>query len=898
MAGVTATAAPATGLSTNNGGTATQTTSFSPSQLNGFRISAVIDRLSIHLYNNSTNDSEFENLCLSLSRGIDFSIANHEVPTRSHEIPSIVKKVCQTKNDSLLQASIFVLMISVKSACQNKWFSVKDSEELSNLAKKIASNFCSASDFSTEPNPSHPVISTVMSRFYPRLKMGHIFVFLEVKPGYDAYVSDFQISKNLKCSQGDRIRLFVVQTDNIETSSCLVTPAKVNFLLNGKGVERRTNLFMDTGPQVPTVATPLLKYGSNILQAVGDFNGNYIIIVAFMGVVPNPDSSTLQNCEQHAPATVDADSEVIEGPSRISLNCPISFKRIKTPVKGLSCKHIQCFDFDNYVDINSRRPSWRCPHCNQHLRFSDICIDQKMVKVLKEVGPNVSDIIFSSDGSWNAAMESEDITEKPEDKTSSTGRDESPQPPDIMDLTQNDDPMDVIDVSEVEDRKHSLTANAQTTSINTNGLNQSSSQTENDFWTEIYMSTFGQGSLNARPNVQSAGPSPPTSVSTESFTSTNREVGVFHHPGVATTPAPHTGTSLLNTLQFPQYQLGNTPISDYGRLSSVPRHITRTPSAVQALPAQTPASVMQRSLSNGARPFTPIGLSAASQASPAVPNVTTNRASPHQVQPNSSSSPLLQHSNIQNRSFTSARSPQLNAGFQDPNQVPNMYRVSNEHQSSSQPMNFRSPRPVTPSPGMNQSSMQSSTSLLHPQSHAGVSQDRSAHNRNNLIANANLAVQMSVGASRTVPSYSWNPEGHNMQTPMGDQRGISGATPPSQPDTRTDSSSSADMNWRPAARMRGALSGQAYADALNRLITQPNQQAQATRPISNTTPLSNNVRPNLQAFMASGSVAGIPVPSFASATPVGIPVPNLASAAPVGRPSGSDVLPNGSSGMH
>ncbi|KAH6830031.1 hypothetical protein C2S53_004148 [Perilla frutescens var. hirtella] len=868
MAGMAVTAAPATGTY------ATQTSRFSPSELNGFRIGAVIDRLSIHLHNNSANDNE----------GIDFSIANHEVPTRSLEIPTIVKKVCQTKNDSLLQAPIFILMVSVKSACQNGWFSNRDSEELSNLAKKIASNFCSASDFSTEPNPSHPVISTVMSRFYPRLKMGHIFVFLEVKPGYDAYVSDFQISKNLKCSQGDRIRLFVLQTDSIETSACLVTPAKVNFLLNGKGVERRTNLFMDTGPQVPTIVTPLLKYGSNLLQAVGEFNGNYIIVVAFMGEVPNPDSNTLQNCEQHAPATVDADSEVIEGPSRITLNCPISFRRIKTPVKGISCKHIQCFDFDNYVDMNSRRPSWRCPHCNQHLSFSDIRIDQKMCKILKEVGPNVSDIIVSSDGSWNAVMESEDTTEKAEDNTSST-RDESTQPADIMDLTQTDDPMDIIGASEIEDIKLSSKDNAQTTAINTNDFNQSSSQVENDFWAGIYMSTFGQGSLSARPNVQTADTSASTSVLTEPFASTNREVGGFHHNAVATTSAPQIGASLPNTIQFPQYQLGNPTISDYGgRLSSVPRHITRTASAVQALPAQTPTSILQRSLSNGGGPFTPNGLSAASQASPTIQNLTASRASPHQVPPISSSSPLLQHSNIQqNRSFPPARPPQQNTGFLDPNQVPNMYRVSNEHQSSSQPTNFRSPRSITPSPGVRSITPSPGVRSMTPS--PGVSQSSALNNRSHLIATANRAVQMSVGGTRTVPSYSWNPNVHSMQSPTGDQRGMNGATPPSQPATRTDAHSSADPNWRPAARMRGALSGQAYADAFNRYITQPNQQTQAARPISNTTPLPNNARPNLQAFMAGGAVPGIQVP-------------NLASAAPVGRPSGSDALPNGSSGMH
>ncbi|KAL1569124.1 E4 SUMO-protein ligase PIAL2-like isoform X2 [Salvia divinorum] len=884
MAGITA--APVTGLYTNDGniggGTAVQSTGFTQRDLNNFRISAVIDRLNGHFSNNIKNDKEFENLCLSLSRGIDYCIANNYVANRSCALPSLIKQVGQIKNDAPTQATIMVLMISVKSACQNGWFPDQDSAELSNLAKEVESNFCSASDFSSDPNPSHPVISTVMSRFYPRLRMGHIFVFLEVKPGFEAYVSDFQISKK-KCAPGDRIRLLIVQTDNFDTSSCLVTPAKVNFLLNGKGVERRINLFVDTGPQLPTVVTPMLKYGSNLLQAVGEFNGNYIIVVAFMSEVPNPDSNTLQDCEQHAPATIDADSEVIEGSSRISVNCPISFARIKIPVKGLSCKHIQCFDFDNYVDMNSRRPSWRCPHCNQHVCFSDIRIDKKMVKILKEVRPNVSDIIVSSDGSWNAAMGSEETTEKPEDKTLNTGLDESPQPGEILDLTQIDEPMDVFDASGIEDRKHFSMANAHSTSINphlasANDANQSSTHTESDdFWSGIYRSTFGQGTLDVRSNAQTSG----SSASTSNLTN----VGAFHHDAVATTSAPQIGTPML---QYQQYQLGNSPvISDYGRPSAVSRHITRTASAVQGLPSQTSTPILQRSSSANAAssPFTPNGLSAASQASPATYNLTSNHASPHQVPPGSYSSTLPQHPSIQqNRPFSFAQSPPQNTGFLDPNQVPNMYTVSNEHQSSSQPTNFRIPRAASHFSRTLQPSVQPSTNVMR-QSHAGVASTQHLNVHRTGVASStqqdqwrttvNRASQMSIGASRAVP---WNSSSPNIPAPIADQRVSDRATPP--PQTVTTTQNSVDSNWRPPGRMRGALLGQAYDDALQQYIIQPTQQAQAARPISNPMALPN-VRSTLPAFVPGGNAQVLRASNSASATPAG-------------RPAGADILPSGS----
>ncbi|KAK6137385.1 hypothetical protein DH2020_028857 [Rehmannia glutinosa] len=777
--------------------------------VNSLRISAVIDRLSLHVRGQLKNDAdEFYNLCLSLARGIDFAIAHHEFPSRAQELPSLAKQVCQCKIDTLIQAAIMVLMISVKNACQCGWFPDKDSEELLNLAKEVANNFGSVSHLSVEPSCSLSVVSTIMTRgrfyvlevgdhffciddddnwsrmtlqlnggpatgtggetnrFYPRMKMDHVFVFLEVKPGFDAYLRDFQISKKFKASPGNEIvsfgqgvkavggfqftrstihhscerrtsvpqkpeggtvcdlrvenclqlpgltpslltlmtvtpRLFVVQTDNIETSSCLISPAKVNFLLNGKGVERRTNLFVDGGPQMPTAVRNLLKYGSNLLQAVGEFNG-----VAIMSEMSNPDSNVLQDYEAHAPATVDSDAEIIEGPSRISLNCPI--RRIKTPVKGHLCKHIQ---------------------------------------VLKEVEANVSDIIISSDGSWNAVMDSDTAIQKPEDKISDTGDGESPQPVDLLDLTQTNDGMD-----------------------------------------------FGPS------NEQIGGVFVPTSnyiasppVLTDSFT-TNGQVEGFNGNNLFTASVPQREPSLPNTLQLQQYQFGNSNYTaEYGMFPSLPRNVTRTPTAVQALPAQTSTSILQQRSRNTAR-----------------------RANLHQVS-QMSSSPLHQYSGVQNpgqenRSFPTVRPPHQNVVLQATNQVPDAQRVLNERQLSSQQMaNLMMPRAMGQPPAMSQ------------------------------------------------PSYSMNPNGRRMPSVVGDQWSNVGVASP--PLMTTDAYDPAQQTWRPAGRMRGALSGQAYADAYNRFMSQHNQQAaQASRPISNVH--LDNVNVPAESFMP---------PNYPSARPASLP---------------------------
>ncbi|WJX11255.1 E4 SUMO-protein ligase pial1 [Trifolium repens] len=99
------------------------------------------------------------------------------------------------------------------------------------------------------------------------------------------------------------------------------------------------------------------------------------------------------------PAVEYSDSDIVEGESRISLNCPISFTRIKTPVKGHSCKHFQCFDFDNFVEINCKRPSWRCPHCNRCVCYTEIRLDRNMIEILEKVGDNIKEVIVHADGS-------------------------------------------------------------------------------------------------------------------------------------------------------------------------------------------------------------------------------------------------------------------------------------------------------------------------------------------------------------------------------------------------------------------------------------------------------------------------------------------------------------------
>ncbi|XP_048230058.1 E4 SUMO-protein ligase PIAL1 isoform X2 [Ricinus communis] len=849
----------------------------SPSFANIFRIAAVADRLATHLRPGSSGNSntEFFNLCLSLARGIDYAVANNEVPPKIQDLPSLLKQVCQRKHDLFLQAAIMVLMISVK----------------------IGNTFCSPGDFSTTTCDSLSVISTVFSRFYPLMKMGNILASLEVKPGYGAYVIDFHISKNTMHSPQDKIRLFVAQRDNLETSSCIISPQQVNFLLNGKGVERRTNVSMDPGPQVPTNVTGILKYGTNLLQAVGQFNGHYIIAVAFMSMTPLSGTPALLDYVDSSVAAADPDSDIIEGPSRVSLNCPISYRRIHIPVKGYLCKHLQCFDFSNFVNINSRRPSWRCPHCNQHVCYTNIRIDQNMVKVLKEVGDNVADVIISADGSWKAVLETDENTDHTQKEVVDCQKDipEVQEPASVVDLTEDDDRMDVASTSHIEDRKPSqatlqsrpVTANLTTPSqLNiANAVDQNVvSQAEDSFWSDIYYNLVS-GTSSTASALQLVngmlGSIPANSLTSPVITDAvspalNHDVGGSYNLP-SSIPSQFSAS---DNRQLQQIQLMNAAANaavnvEYGRLRQIPRHISRTPVAVQALPASPQTPVQQQRSRANMNTAIPSGPSLASQAAlPMTPtgtgiNVASNHANRHQhfsrsyINPHQGSSSLQHPSSAQNRNhldlpFSSGQPIQLAASSATSNNFPGAPSASSglriESQNLHQHLAVRLPQSRSHSPSIGRSS--SALPLPRSQTQQGVGSTPGAPNGQ--YPRFTAATQRQVQMTRQPPSVPVQiPTSRGTSYLNTDatrtsaivQRGNVGELQVNS-GTAAVVEKSSEHNWQPTGRMRGSLSSQAVS-AYKDLIIQPTQPTQTPQPSSSSNPSPPNVPPQLEAFLSN-----------------------------------------------
>ncbi|XP_042489650.1 E4 SUMO-protein ligase PIAL1-like [Macadamia integrifolia] len=752
------------------------------SMANSFRVAAVATRLTSHISGIRTDPNEFINLCLALARGIDYAVANNEVPNRAQELPMVVKQVCHRKNNYSFQAVIMVLMVSVKNACKNGWFLGNDNEELLTLANEILSSFCSSGNINIEPSSAFSAIPEIMSRYD--------FPFLPPPPGRN------QNAENRNFS--------LLKDENLEISN------------------------------------------------------------------------TSSMAEQNQPifGLILTDSDIIEGPSRISLNCPISHTRIRTPVKGHLCKHHQCFDYGNFLEINSRRPSWRCPHCNHSVCYTDIRIDQHMVKVLEEVAEGVSDVIILVDGSWKAAFDSNDQTHQPHGGTLSyenNGPEKhefSKDPANVVDLTGEDDERYTANLFETEDRKpfrdnfqgYSVaTSLAIPMAVNTTaevGLS-SGLQIEDDFWEGMFLSissdTFGPAGSSsmldtAAGAISEATPTNfvPSPVLTDAISPALNRADVQGATQPTTSVHPVQFSVPFN-LQIQPSQFGNSIVSnEYGR-TTVSRNISRTPIAIQALPAQTQVPSSNQRLRTNLNSLLPDGAPSVSQSvmdtngfnavggeaemqqqfsrSLMNPLPTSDIASSSMQQPL-----MIQSWDHQQRiHFPTQSLPQV-VGLLATTQVAGALRSSSQLSHQQLP-NSRLPQNMNRPSSLLQSTHFPRTQIQQVGARGVGLATGGTTNQHLLPMSAGLRTAQ-MARPLTVPVQLHPPRtGPSLAMPMDEQGGGNVLQPVSSADGLGELSS--EHNWRPSGRMRGSLTGPAYSAALSQYMGQPTPPAQFSGPPPN-----------------------------------------------------------------
>lgn len=241
----------------------------------------------------------------------------------------------------------------------------------------------------------------------------------------------------------------------------------------------------------------------------------------------------------------------------------------------------------------------------------------------------MNDVIISADGSWKAIIVSDDHAEKQQEKFS-VAQEDGPEEPGsatlsntplaVLDLTEADDDIDVI-MGEAEDRKV-FPKNSKAQGIAENVLSNSA-EIEDSFWTGIYLSTFSSASpMSSMQNVSIHEPSSANALVSPVLADPNppspdREDEDFVENALVATHGTQSEIPSQSSLQLQAFQYGNSSNSyEYGWSHSTAQHVTRTPIAVQALPAQAPTTAPQRPR-NSTSNLSPSGALTASQTSAA-----------------------------------------------------------------------------------------------------------------------------------------------------------------------------------------------------------------------------------------------------------------------------------------
>ncbi|KAI0195390.1 PINIT domain-containing protein [Xylaria flabelliformis] len=94
------------------------------------------------------------------------------------------------------------------------------------------------------------------------------------------------------------------------------------------------------------------------------------------------------------------DPDVIATSTVLSLKCPLSYTRIRTPVRSVLCNHISCFDGSSYLQLQEQGPQWLCPICNQSAPFENLAVDEYAKDILEKTEDSVEQVTIEPNGQW------------------------------------------------------------------------------------------------------------------------------------------------------------------------------------------------------------------------------------------------------------------------------------------------------------------------------------------------------------------------------------------------------------------------------------------------------------------------------------------------------------------
>ncbi|CCK68820.1 SUMO ligase NFI1 KNAG_0B03790 [Huiozyma naganishii CBS 8797] len=254
----------------------------------------------------------------------------------------------------------------------------------------------------------------------------------------------------------------------------------------------------------------------------------------------------------------DDEDDLITTSSIMSLQCPISYTRMKYPAQSKRCEHLQCFDAVWFLHSQLQVPTWQCPVCSKRITVDDLRISDYVDDILKNSSEEVEQVELSADGSWKPILEEEPApSEAQNGKGEGTGslvKTEGGNQTKSIPLPATSNTNDNMVISLDSDGEESGTEPTEqyTPAANTDMESPHRLQDESDSDFDLPLSEYNGNSRNVQPtrpvdSRTSATPTPPLqdyTLSSESL------LGLSTGPTVL--PNATTGNSSSNSAAPPQ----------------------------------------------------------------------------------------------------------------------------------------------------------------------------------------------------------------------------------------------------------------------------------------------------------------------------------------------------------
>merc|ERR1711982_17841 len=105
----------------------------------------------------------------------------------------------------------------------------------------------------------------------------------------------------------------------------------------------------------------------------------------------------------------DEGDEIATTNLKVTVACPLGKMRMTTPCRPTTCDHLQCFDASLFLQMNERKPTWKCPVCESPALYDNLMVDGYFLDVIKskELPEEENEIILNQDGSWKPVPKDE-----------------------------------------------------------------------------------------------------------------------------------------------------------------------------------------------------------------------------------------------------------------------------------------------------------------------------------------------------------------------------------------------------------------------------------------------------------------------------------------------------------